>query len=200
MRKLTVPQRHIGRRGSACGSWTWISHPAPRRRLAQGGWGDSGGTEQPCLAHPSALTSPVPAAEQRQVWGGSPSLGPWHPPLRSTHRVGSVGQVRTQKINGAGAGLKGGQSPGQTRSPVETECPTQARNQSRRHSAWLGLAWRGAEASSAVSAAHPIPSPQPHLASSSLHHGGTRAQPGALSFQINVFVSLISQVTHCRKV
>lgn len=84
------------------------SHPAPRNCLDQGRWGDSGGTEQASCRSSISTDKPGPAAEQRQVWSTRPSLGPWHPPLRSTHRVGSVGQVRTGKINGAGAGLGGG--------------------------------------------------------------------------------------------
>lgn len=72
------------------------------------GGGTVAGQSSLPTAHPSALTNLASAAEQRQVWSRSPSLGPWHPPLRSTHRVGSVGQVRTGKINGAGAGLVGG--------------------------------------------------------------------------------------------
>lgn len=170
-----------------CGSWTFSSHPAPRNRLDQGRCRDSGRTEQPSFRSSINTDKPGPAAEQRQVWGTRPSLGPWHPPLRSTHRVGSVGQVRTGKINGAGAGW-GGQSPGRTRSPLETECPTQAKNQSGCHSARLGLAWRWAGASPAAPAAHPVPPVPclswPHLVCNvGAHREAPRAQPVASALQ-----------------
>lgn len=110
----------------------------------------------------------LPAAEQRQVWRRSPSLGPWHPALRSTDRVGSVGQVGTGKINGAGAGWVG-QSPGLARSLLEMECPTQAKNQPWCHSSWPGLDWSH---SLHCPCCHLFPSlPRPPLASFSLWQG-----------------------------
>ena len=187
-------------------------------------WGDVGGREQPSCSpsistdKPGPLRASASAAEQRQVWSRSPSLGSGHPPLRSTGRVVSVGQVRPGKINGAGAGcvcVGGGDNnhlarQGLPPAPPETECPAQAKKQSGCHSAWLGLAWRWARASYAASATH-LGGPQSQLDSPGLtwphsisnvgaHREAPGAQPVTLSFKTNVFVSLISQVTRCRKV
>ena len=129
-----------------CGSWTcmdWVllavsprglMHPGTARARGVETWWQNRAAFLQLLIHQCQQTrpparAPAPAAEQRQVWSRSPSLGPWHPPLGSTtDRVGSVSQVGTVKINGAGAGWVG-QSPGLTRSLLEIECPAQAKNQ-----------------------------------------------------------------------